>query len=322
MFPPYLDPRLDPEFAAFYNNPVIQKIRNKKAWTMSMSIRETDDGKAPVDLYELACRGRIVGAMRDNYESGAIETLDDSIDELVNAGIYPKNHAFSLEANQDGIVILDVEPICPDELKEKFLNMNWLYGEVSMSGKGLHLVFPLPECINEYPEAVHKVAMKEGKLYEVHMYHWVTFTRRTLNRQPGTEPFEPLFRELCAKQKETVRKEVELSEEMPEIPDADYLLKYLREGRYRKKFPEGGDPSSWEYGFVCNYKNILEKLLRTTKILSNGHTYTDNEKTWLIYTVVKELIPYRDKHDSMRGDVTYLFMTVRNAVAAEDKKKG
>ena len=53
------------------------------------------------------------------------------------------NNTYHLDALIDKIVVLDVEPKCPEEIKRQFLSLPYLYSETSMSGNGLHLIFNL-----------------------------------------------------------------------------------------------------------------------------------------------------------------------------------
>ena len=154
-------------FPEFYSHPFIKEIKDNSRWTVS-GLTSLDDrtNKKPIDIWELHDIGTLHGAREHN--STCLMTLDELLDFLPNAA----NHAYYLEAMEDEYVILDIEPDCPQQLKNMFLDMDYVYGETSMSGKGYHLVFPLPLEIDKYPKAkTKKVWQDKTRYFELHLEH-------------------------------------------------------------------------------------------------------------------------------------------------------
>ncbi|MFP3802932.1 hypothetical protein, partial [Paraburkholderia sp. SIMBA_027] len=84
-----------------------------------------------------------------------------------------------------------------------------------MSGRGYHLVIPVPTNLHDFPVAVGKrVLREEHGWYELLFEHWVTFTRRPVpadvlaraESTPDTPRFaavEDVYAALAAKAKST-----------------------------------------------------------------------------------------------------------------------
>ena len=106
-------------FPRFYQNKLIKHIMNKPKWTIS------DKNKRPIsiaDLQSTILNGTnsseyIRGA--DQYESADTTTLPKLLNILPTAS----NHAYKLNAKEDGFVVLDIEKTCPDDLKAQFLQL-------------------------------------------------------------------------------------------------------------------------------------------------------------------------------------------------------
>lgn len=301
------------DFPEFYAHPFIQSIAGNTKWTVS------DNQKRPIDMKALLYDHKVYGARMDfeTEASNPCVTLQRLCDILPNAA----NHAYFLNAIVDKFVVLDIEPKCPDKIKKKLLDTSFVYGEVSMSGKGYHLIYPLPEILNEYPVAQKKIVMKEEHgYYEILLNHWVTFTRNMISpKEKPKHDFTVFFEELAKLQKEVIRANIEIDEPDTEnIPKYDYLTEILSHCVYSKK-PEDfhGDISKYEYGHIGFLYWNLKKLLNISYIKA-AHEYTPSEKAWMLYTVAKEKIPRRDKHEEYRNNLPWLLYLAGEIIAKSD----
>ena len=291
---------------AFYDSPFVKATGDNARWTVSNA------EKIPLDMYLL--KYRHVERYAQFHNELSLVTLPE-LHEIIPG---PINCAYYLDALVDNYVVLDVEPKCPDDVKAELLSLPYIYGERSMSGKGYHLVFPLPSCIDEFPIAKTKSALKETHgWYEILLNHYVTFTLNPIDKASGSGDFEALFRDLCTEQKEVVRNDVDIDGTTPdEIPDQDKILSVLRSCRYRKTPGDFHDDiSKYEYGHVGYLHYKLKCMLETAAIQRNGHEYTDNDKAWLLYTIAQEKIPYREKHDTYRDNLPWLLYLCREIIA-------
>lgn len=303
------------ECAAFCASGFVHDLKDKPKWTIS------DKNKMPVDMGELA-HGRIKGALQpaEPYTT----TLDRCLEIIPN----PANHAFYLDVTRDNYVVLDIEPTCPERIKRTLLELDFQYAETSMSGKGMHLVFPCPRELWDNPIARSKVVLKQrDKYYEILLNHWVTFTHNALDVKPGNRPFAKLFEAMCATQEVLSKADTDINADEPDdIPDKDFILYILTGGSEYRKTPAdfNGDVSKYEFGMAGFLYRKLLRVLKTIKIRNNGHTYTDNEKAWLIYYASLETLEHRDKHDQRRDGMPMLLYNAKNAIAlaiAADAKK-
>ena len=205
-----------PEYDQFINNAFVKSIADKEKWTISTS------KKMPVDMFQLLYRNRIAGAV--TRDSTTLTTLSTIHKHLPNAA----NFAYYLDARVDGFVVLDIEPSCPEDIRNQLVSMNWVYAETSMSGKGIHLVFPLPESFYDYPEAIKKTAfIHKDRIYEILLVHFVTFTAAPISEAlaalRGTgQDFTGFFNTMVSQQREI--KKADLVVQIPEDIDEDPLI--------------------------------------------------------------------------------------------------
>jgi hypothetical protein len=302
MFDPY------EHFSAFYTNPLIQSIKDRAKWTIS------DKDKMPIDMYALMVEHRISGAL--STDENSLVSLDKLCQYMPTAA----NNAYYLDALIDGFVVLDIEPKCPDDIKSELLRLPYEYGEVSMSGKGYHLLFKMPDCISEYPAAQKKIVLKEEHgYYEILMNHYVTFTRNAipLSENADAKGFEKIFRELASVQTESAKGEAfDVTVEPPDdIPFEDLIVSTLMKQNYRKTIEDfDNDNSLYEYAFIGFLHYKLKLILNVSRIKATGHEYTDNEKAWIIYKVAQEVIPYRSKHEETRCQLPWLLFLAKSSI--------
>lgn len=302
------------DFPKFYENDFIQSISQNEKWTIS------DKDKVPIDMFSLIYQHKITGALFNDSKS--LVTLDKLCDEVPDA----KNNAYYLDALTDNYVVLDIEKTCPISLKNKLLRLPYVYGELSLSGKGYHLVFPLPkECLEKYPIVKKKIVMKEEHgYYEILLMHYVTFTRNTLPVTDSTDQsaFIKLFEKMAAKQRETEKTDVDVSDIKPDnIPLEDTIINILRRQTYSKTLEDFyNDKSKYEYGYIGFFAYKLNCILNTS-VIKKEHTYTDNEKAWLIYEVAKDIIPYRGKHEETRRGLPWLLYLSQEIISRNVKTK-
>lgn len=302
--------------AAFLSNPAIRTIAGKPKWTIS------DKDKKPISLYYLLWRHDATHGCQADMPCDMLP-LDQMIDRF--HAVYPQaglisNFAFNLDVMEDNLVVLDIEPTCSPSLMAKFLELPYLYGERSMSGKGVHLVFPKPSNFEDFPAAMQKLALKGPKKhYEILLAHWVTFTGNTLKRPVGRnienqKPFEALYAELAQKQttSQTIEADIDaggIPSDVSEIPDSDYILELLtKETNDYRRTPEDfdNDMSRYEHGYTGHKYYKLKLILALSRIQDNGHLYTVEERVRLVYEAVKATIAYREKHERVDHGIPWL----------------
>lgn len=304
---PLVDPNgFDPreEFSEFYNNPVIQKLGKKQKWSVS------NNDKVPINMFALRFEGN-PNKGASPFDLSSTLTLDDLTDLLPTAS----NCAYYMNYTVDGLVVLDIEKKCPEELKNKFLNIPYLYGEVSMSGEGYHLIIPTPiDLFKTNPDAFKCSKMQhKNKYFEVLMNHWVTFTRNTLPPSPGTQDIEELLYDLVQEQHEVVKGDISVSNTAPSGEKYDELLDKCLNRFHYTKTPDyfNNDLSRFEFGYMASLAITLTNMLKF-----NGEILSDSDKVWIMAQVAERQLKPREKHSTMRSGLPWLVYTAQEALAA------
>lgn len=308
-------------FPRFYQNKLIKHIMNKPKWTIS------DKNKRPIsiaDLQSTLLNGTnssesIRGA--DQYESADTTTLPKLLNILPTAS----NHAYKFDAKKDGFVVLDIEKTCPDDLKAQFLQLPYLYGEYSLSGKGIHLICPIPSNWNEFPEFQDTTKVQEPNgAYEILLNHWVTFTRNTLpkavSKGDGQHDLSSVFRYICKRISTTGSVKIKPSLDKPDIPGENRILLLLEDFEYNKKptdFPMAGRPegnlSNYEFGVTSSVTYQILRYVERDPTFAK-YNYSTEQLAWIVFDKVTHYLPHREKHDTYRDGMPYLLYIALKAV--------
>lgn len=304
-------------YLSFYNHPFIMSIKDNEAWTVS------DKNKRPMDIKGFIEDKRLFGATEPTKK--CLTTLPSLIETIPNA----VNHTYYINSYRDNFIILDVEKTCPDELKEEFLKLPFIYGETSMSGQGYHLVFYKDDLFDNFPDLKSKTKMQdEDRYYEILINHWVTFTRNMI--EPPAEPkgsISTWFNKLAENENQ---KMIDFDASEFEIVDPKDIPEYMflyentkKRTNYNKTLSDfKDDDSRYEFGYAGHIVAVLWKMLSLSNILRTGHEYTVSEKAQIAYDVFVDLIPHRSKHDSKRGNVPYLMYIIQIQVQKKEKEQG
>jgi hypothetical protein len=324
---------MDPQFwfPHFYTNPAIRFLSTSSRWTVSGRLGPdmSTKGKAPIDIRALLDAGQIRGAWA--ADENCLVTLRELTQRLPAAS----NAAFYLTAQTDGLLVVDIEPECPEHIAANLLALpGVLYAETSMSGRGYHLLTGLPEDFWEYPAATSKrVLREEHGWYEILLAHWVTFTRvpiseairsRAKKTQLTSAPFASIA-DLYASLAEVVRpvsaasSEVSTSPRLPDITSGRQIVERTLAGaapRYKTLAHFGGDHSRFEFSVLgVLYREMRSHLVRSGFV--NRATYSENDQAWLLYEAALEVLPGRPKHNERRNGRPFLLDRAAAMVAAE-----
>lgn len=308
---------------AFYTHPFIKTIANTEKWTVC------DKNKMPVDMYCLKYKQKVVGAAF--HDNRSLTTLYDLTSTIPNVA----NCTYWLDITEDNFVVVDVEPSCPDAIKNKLLQLPYIYGEVSLSGKGFHLVLPAPDEFFKYPNIIVKPALKEEHgYYEILMNHYVTFTRNMICPAKNNADFISLFHYLLSQQKANAGKiEFDINEKtIDDIPYGEKLVDILCNTGANKSITDFyGDESRYEFSYACRLyrrlENIIDEYTKQQEEYNNMiqsasykadtktiHEYTLEEKAYIIYTVLIKNLPFRNKHDTTRQNLPWLLYLAQEVV--------
>lgn len=301
-------------FPAFYGNQKIQELAQHARWSVS------DKNKRPMDLRAMFDEGKIFGARE--ISTKCLVPLAEITKNLARAATV----ALHLDSQMMQVMVLDIESKCPPEIRDELLRLPDIYSEVSMSGKGYHLVLPIPVNQAEYPLAATKVKLQEEHgWYEVLMYHWVTFTRKPIPAEQleGLQPAEPgawerVYASLAALAKPNHSIDFDVEEEEPEIPQKEKILRLMMSKPYGKTGKDfHGDDSRWEYGMLGHLYNVMRGVM-VNMGKTRGLTWSDSDKVWLLYRAAEQVIPSRKKHLEFRDGYPFLFAAALKLVSSRE----
>lgn len=308
-------------FPLYHNSDFIKSIADNCKWTIS------DKDKMPINVRALINEHKLVGAV--TTDETCLMTLPELCSEIEKTTkTAPANNAYYLDALVDKWVVLDIESKCPTEVRDKLLKLPYIYGELSLSGKGIHLIFPLPDCINRYPNAMKKVVFKEEHgWYELLLCHWVTFTRKMIQPFQGDTTdqadFIEFFDKIASEQKEVVRDEINITEfENLTIPNEEEIISLLSNQRYNKRLADfHNDHSKFEFGYTSFLVHKINKLIHVSYIKQafDDMNYSDemliNVKAYLIYKTLMNNLEPRAKWDESRDGLPWLLYLAREGIA-------
>ncbi|MCJ0875168.1 hypothetical protein [Streptomyces sp. AP-93] len=334
-------------FPQFYGNPAIRTLASACRWTISGQIgEETSDDpnkppkrKAPIDVRHL-----LDGCMPSCQHAGPLRgafALDETclltLDELTAAIPNAANAAFYLQAQTDGLLVLDVEADCPPGVATELLRLpGILYSELSMSGQGFHLVMPLPKNFHDFPVAVGKrVLREEHGWYELLLDHWSTFTRQPVpdlivahvkaaTSTPAFASIEDLYAQLAVNASESSgisASAVNTAEDMPDIPYSQVIVEQALAGaRHQLRDPGdfNHDLSRWEFSVLGSLYGWMRMQLRAYSAL--GVEYSTGDIAWLLYKAALDVIPARPKHNERRNGRPFLLDRAAALVADREAR--
>lgn len=315
------------QFPEFYGNPHIRALAGARRWTVStQEPTEQFRTKTPIDMRCLLDGGTGLKGqpLAPGTLRGAFATDETCLVPLTEMSVrFPNasNVALYLRSAVDGYTVLDIEKDCPPEEAARLLSVpGALYSEVSMSGRGFHLLMPVPANTADHPIGATKRVLKHPQgWWEVLMEHWVTFTRRPIPddlaaqmaalapAQPPT--WEQVWAEVAAEAVPNATVTVDIEHEAPDIPHADALVRSIvGSGHGRTMAAFGHDTSRFEFAVLGVYWVRLEKILSTLAFPpgTDVESFTDSARAWLIYRAAVHALPHRDKHDETRNGLPYL----------------
>lgn len=297
----------------FIDNSVIRYLAPKPYWTVNI------DGKKPLDIVEYDRTKTIKGAKSEQ----CLTTLSELL-RIVDA--VPRQFVYSLNAERDRIVVLDIEKTCPDDIKETLLKLPFIYGDISMSGKGIHLVFPCP-ALDEV--TINKVAMKEEHgYYEILIHHYVSFTHFTIFPQYTTEnapiQFQEIWDELRCSQKNIVKKEYDQDIDDVDLNYPQYealkkaIIRHFNTCFRKKPIDYHNDMSRYEFAVIGFVRCSLLRMM-DTHVFSKYGKLNEMQQIATVYHIVTEILPHREKHEETRDGKPMLLYQVFNSFATTEK---
>lgn len=328
------DPRV--AFPNFYGNPAIVRLAGASRWTVSGQIG-SDPGKrkAPINIRELLTTGRLKGAW--TADETCLLTLDELGARLPSAA----NCAFHLRAQIDAVMLIDIEPGCPSWIAAGLISGladETLYSEMSMSGRGYHLLVQTPRNFLDHQNATKKSALREDHgWYEILLEHWITFTRQELIppsvpvSAPAQDPdaaahrfttVADLYESLAVRARTSTpsASSVQVDQVAPHIPEADRIVDLTVQGYEPRPMADFNDDTSrWEFSVMSGLYSRMQPNLLAQRVVNNV-TYSTSDRIWLLYLATRQVVPARAKHRETRNNRPFLLDRAAALVADREQR--
>lgn len=309
-------------------------VKSLQCWCVSKD-------KIPKDMYALA-KGLDWGVSQKRSHSCYVDYA------AASAVAASTGMALTLwvDSAAQGIYMLDVEKTCPAEIRRAILlalHDEVLYLETSLSGKGFHLMVRLGS-----PEELRTAKYK--KWFEALSLHHCAFTGNRISfadayamEVPENQPLDDDDRDrdlMGAMSRPLTGKDFydligggaavkivqsgELGEYKAAVAGFDGrhadLFNILCDMVYEKTVDKDfhNDCSSWEFGYASKLHYLLQRTARAV-MASDGTYYsvdlTKQEAVMLVYMVLKQNVPPREKHKEYRNGLPWLLYTSQNVYA-------
>lgn len=232
-------------FETLRESPLWNRIAHLERWCATMPGKP----KIPVDMGswgDFRLRGNRHGDATDCW--GLPELLD-----AVPAG---SPVAFRLDVAEAGVLVADIEPGCDPSVVDALMAAPWLYGEASLSGRGLHLVFDADDLAQHLDVDAERVRSANGD-HEYLQKHWVTFTGKAVDPSArGTDvsalvaDYASCPEHLSGKRRDPTAEDLarfRARAARTHEGDAQSLTEWLELLSERRQEIPDADRSSWEY---------------------------------------------------------------------------
>lgn len=315
-------------FPYFYNNQAIAELAHHRRWSVS------DNNGRPLDIVALTLTGEVVGASPEHFDNSLV-TLSELSHKLPQAA----NCAYHTSVARDGVLVFDIEKTCPPEIALGLLrSLPHTYAEVSRSGRGYHLIVPIPDDDKLHARLVDTptTALRaEDGIYEILVEHWVTFTRNPITQ----EHLEDLTRRAHAAGNDII--ETDLNTVLTDLLDRydrprlqfgdsatvgntdidtarsaplyDEILAHMVAHPFDRDLDDyDHDHSRYEFA-VMNW--FYREFITAASTLGRVNDYDSSVRAVAIFDACTETIAPRDKHDTYRSGMPYLLYSATRCVS-------
>lgn len=317
--------------SAFFENNFIKSIANNNRWTVS-----DHQEKKPLDINRILDGTHIWGAsLQDgNWPYTNLETIREKLPMATNA-------TYNLDVSIDRKAVIDIEPDCPEYIRQELLQFPFEYIETSMSLKGIHLGVTLD--LEDIQYLGSRIVLKgPNKYYEILLRHHVTFSKRMLPIQPPTnpKPLSPFLRQLHDSMPKPVEAKIDTLKNEPKTMRYMQMQSVLSMHEFNKTLSDFENDNSWlemamassawyrlKRSFASDLNlEINTKPGKTTNIATDVATnIAIEEATWAVSKYLQTRLQPRSKHKEYRQGMPWLLYiatySITREIVREQQKK-
>lgn len=321
--------------AVFRQNPLIDKMKSDTEWTVS------NNNKAPLDAKKLLYENykmEYASLFEEPYPLVALTELD------ADPNLDYVNRAYHLDARKNRIFMIDVEPEATNDTLMNAMMCPAGYTEVSKRG-GIHLLIEIPEDLitpeNEY--LLDTTVIKDEKLEIEYIFnnHYCTFTKKIVLAKPSTDfatnevakevlknildtiviidKDNKIAREEAKKIKTNFNTDHLNMKAINKLISIKSLNQFISQQQKKSSADYNNNESSYEraVAVACVYKiKSTVKFAKESPYLTKMfESFDDNDAIYAAYELSKKIIPYREKHDTMRNGLPWLLYQAQGSWA-------
>jgi hypothetical protein len=305
---------------AMLDHSALKPLADLPRWTFS------DSSKRPIDMVALRDRDQVFGA---KFRDARCLVPARQVWSILSArgAVELPNLAFFLDAQRDRLAVVDIEPDCASEARLRLERLPALYREVSMSGRGLHLLMPLPSTVGL--ETFNRVKLKSPTdRWEVLLHQFCTFTGRQAEAE-HTGPTDGDWQQTWSGLEDSLRQsssrldggkaahvegygpttvsELDLAN-LGALLKANTRLKHIAA---RDVAEWGGDHSKKEFAFINAALDFLDQHIERRRQFRSDSAIEVEDRIALVERAFIRHIPHRAKHNEMRADGSFIQRRVR-----------
>lgn len=283
--------------------------------------------KMPIDMPWFLSRQEVRGAAEYDYRK-SYSTLVDMYKAFADGEL--PNICIRLDFMNHNFMWVDIEPVCEATLRDTLINnLDYIYLETSMSGKGYHAMMYVPELGTDV-KAVNTSVIKPSNDYEILISsHCVTLTGNLLGSNPADTSSKDYFIDLFTNVGNMPRfsatkgpDEYHLIDEA-DIPNIAYLEPYfvniINTAQHNIILADyDNDNSRFEFAMGLSICRGVQQLLNFGPRLglsivdANGNTLTPHEYTYdeivaCVHICMKGALEERKKHHEFRDGIPWLY---------------
>lgn len=327
----------------FMKYPIIQHLGKDNRWTISDKEKRPVDAKYLLETHEV----RNARVYDHPYPLVKLEELN------TDPNLYHTNRAYRAQAQNNHVIMLDVEPSASPEVKQFAIDFPAHFTELSRNG-GVHLVIAVPDKAitpeNEYLFTSTVIKSPDNTFELILNDHYITFTKRIIHDKPiadfknNPEDFNKLvtFLDNIVKMDAKAKEERELKRRMAiDFDDSDLHLNLINKVIESKSFvdfmqkqsektPDNfhGDTSRYEGSIATacagHVHRFATSLPNTLVLKDTFKDMTENDWIYAAYLMTQFIVPKRDKHDEYRDGMPWLLYNAQSGwtfIRAKDEQK-
>lgn len=308
----------------------IKDIKDKPRWTITTNrpevkrnkfhLKETD--KLPINFTKFREDYANAKITKSYIVKGASNYKQDcvTLNEIYDLHPHLIKPTFYLLHEIDNFIVLDIEPSCPENLRQELLNTNFVYGEKSNSGQGYHLAYQITDEMKNLPDFFNYTVLKhESKAYEFLLQHWVLLTGIPIENKPEEKSIMPYLREIITqkeKQQSSIR-DIKYNDviEIAKIEIPKEINDYLNKDICKLTLADcNNDNSTLDFRLIKHYLLMLKGYEITSKNYLN-----DELRIKYVSKRAYDELPMRDKIRYHRiGKIPYLQYQTMKALSQID----